>query len=130
MSAESGGAKDMGGQTTTSLTIGGTFTTGLDASLNMSGLDDEMGGDSTVEIYSSQGMNPAARQTGANGRRGNYSPAPANFSTALNGGAWRSNTNYWVQVNDTNGNTTTTWEGSITAPSAGTHNITLTKQTF
>jgi hypothetical protein len=130
MSAESGGAQEMGGQTTTSLTIGGTFTTGLDASLNMSGLDDEMGGDSTVEIYATSGAEPTRKQSGSTNRRGNYSPAPANFSTTLDGGSWTAGGTYWVQVQDTNGTTTTTWEGSCTATAGTTQDITLTTRTF
>jgi hypothetical protein len=116
----------MGGQATTSLTIGGTFTTGLDASLNMSGIDDDLGSESQVDIYAANTVTPSGRANGAPLRRGNYAPAPANFPTNLDGGPWTSSGNYWVQVTAPND---VTWQGHITA-SRGTHDIVLTKQTF
>lgn len=119
-------ASSMGGQVGSLLTISVSFTEGLDTNLNMSGIND-MGNDDEVTIYAAMGSDPTSREIGTTDRRAHYAPAPASFPAALDGGSWTGGQNYWVQVNDKDGTTSATWQGSVIA-NAGTLNIQLYKQ--
>jgi hypothetical protein len=127
---ESGCSSNMGGQTTTVMTVGGTFTTGVDASLNMSGIDD-LGGNDEVSIYAASGDAPTERISDPGESRFDQSPAPNSFPTDLDGGTWVANTTYYVQVDSRTGNVWTTWQGVVTPTEAGgTLSIRLVQQNF
>ena len=120
----------MGGQTTTVMTIGGTFTTGHNVSLDMSGIDD-LGGDDEVEIYSASAPPPTERLKGGGTQRFDEAPAPDSFPTNLDGGPWTANVNYYVQVDSRTNTAWTSWQGSVTPTgSGGPLSIRLTQQNF
>jgi len=127
---ESGCSSNMGGQTTSPMTIGGTFTTGHDVSLDMSGIDD-LGGDDEVSIYAAEGAEPTERLSGGNTERFDQAPAPNSFPTDLGGGLWTYPGTYYVQVDSRTGTAWTTWQGTVTPTEAGgTLSIRLTVQNF
>ena len=127
---ETGSASNMGGQTTTAMTVGGTFSSGLDVSLDMSGLDD-LGGNDEVSIYAAEGAAPTERLSGGNTERFDQAPAPNSFPTALDGGMWTYPGTYYVQVDSRTGTAWTTWQGTVTPTEAGgTLSIRLQLQNF
>ena len=105
------------------MTVGGTFTTGLSASLDMTGLGD-LENDTSVEIYAATGDTPTARCTGTANQCQNYVPAPNSFGT-IDGGTWSAGHNYWIQVIDDSSGTVTVYQGNVASPVSSTDKVSI-----
>ena len=111
------------GQDSSFLSVGGTFTTGLNASLDLSEFGD-LENDTSVEIYAAKGDPPTARCTGNLNRCQNYVPAPNSFGT-IDGGAWSVDKKYWIQVIDNSSGTVTVYQGQVDSPVSSTDKVSI-----